>query len=107
MAQENLKKAINVIDSIVEQGEKSFADGVQGNDIFPILLAGSPASQVDWKAAIAEAKDRTPESNAELVEFIKTDLDLANDTAEQKVETAIAALAAIDNLILAFRKTAA
>lgn len=106
MSQENLKKAITVIDNIVEQGEKSFADGVQGKDFFDFLPAGLAAGGVDWKAAIQEAKDRTEEGNQELVEFIKTDLDLTNDVAEKKIETAIAAIAAIDNLIIAFKKAA-
>jgi len=107
MAQENLKKAITVINSVVEQAEKSFADGVQGNDIIPILLAGSSASQVDWKAAIQEAKDRTPETNQELIEFFKSDFDLENDVAENRVEAAVAGILAIDNVFLAFRKPAA
>lgn len=106
MAQENLKKAFHVFSDLVEQGEKSFADGVQGKDFFEFIPAAMQAGGVDWKAAIAEAKERTEESNKELVEFIKQDFDLENDAAENKVEKVIAAILAVDDAYKAFKSAA-
>lgn len=104
MAQEDLKKAVKVVIDLVEQGEISFADGVQGKDFFDFIPAVLSANAVDWKAAIAQAKARDEASNAELLDFVKTQLDLKNDVAEKKVEAVIALLLALDNAILAFKK---
>ena len=106
MAQENLKKAIHVVSDLVEQSEKSFADGVQGKDFFDFIPAAMQAGGVDWKAAIAEAKNRDEASNVELLEFIKTDFDIENDAAEKKVESLISLLIAADNAYLSFKKVA-
>ena len=106
MAQENLKKAAHVISDLIEQGEKSFADGVQAKDGFDFIPAAMQAGGVDWKAAIAEAKDRDEAKNVELLEFIKTDFDIENDAAEKKVETLLAFVLAGDNVYNAFKKAA-
>lgn len=106
MSQENLKKAISAINSVVEQGEKSLADGFQPKDLVDFLAPGLAAGGVDWKAAIDEAKNRTEEGNKELLEFFTTDFDLQNDVAEKRIEKAVAALLAIDDLILAFKSAA-
>ncbi len=106
MAQENLKKAAHIIFDIVEQGEKSFADGVQAKDAFDFLPTALQAGGIDWKAAIAEAKDRDEAKNVELLEFIKTDFDLENDQAEAKVEALIAFVLAGSNVYNAFKKAA-
>lgn len=106
MAQENLKKAISAIDAIAEQAEKSFADGVQGKDFYAFVPQALAAGQVDWKAAIQEAKNRTEAGNQELLDFVKTDFDLTDDAAEKKVESVIAALLALDDVAIAFKKAA-
>jgi len=107
MSQENLKKAIGVINSLVEQGEKSFSDGVQGKDFFDFIPPAMAAGNINWKEAIAEAKNRDEASNAELLEFIKSDFDIQNDEAEKKVEALIAGILAIDNVYNSFKKSAA
>lgn len=104
MAQENLKKAITVVTTLVEQGEKSFADGFQAKDAFDFIPGAMIAADVDWKLAIEEAKTRTKESNAELLEFIKQDFDLENDVVEEKVEAAIEWILVTDNTIRVFSK---
>lgn len=104
MAQENLKKAVTVLASAIKQGEKSFADGVQLKDAADFIAVAVEASQVDWKAAIAEAKDRSEQANAELLEFVKTQFALESQTAELKVEAIVAALLSLDNVYLAFKK---
>jgi hypothetical protein len=103
MAQENLKKAFHVVFDLVKQGEKSFADGVQAKDAFDFIPAVMTASAIDWKAAIAEAKQRDEASNAELLEFIKQDFDLVDDVAEAKVEALVAFVLAADTAYLAFK----
>ena len=106
MAQENLKKAISAIDNLVEQGEKSLADGFQPKDLVDFLAPGLAAGGVDWKAAIQEAKERTDEGNKELIEFFKSDFDIENDEAENRIEKSVAALLAVDDAIRAFKKAA-
>ena len=97
MAQENLKKVIKIAIDLVEQSEKSFADGVQAKDVFDFIPAFLQAPGVDWKQLAPELASRTDESNAEFVETFKKEFDIQNKVTEEKVEKVIAAIAAIDN----------
>lgn len=102
MAQENLKAVITLVAQAIAQGEKSFADGVQGKDFFDFFPEIASAGTLDWKQAFQELKTRDAASNDEILAFVKTTFP-----DQPKVIAAVSAVIAIDNVIIAFKPTTA
>lgn len=102
---ENIKKGLTLINKLGKDLSEGLADKHLTLTEYITLgldLLDAPAVIKSWSGIKAEFKAMTPESRQELIDWEKTQFDIADDKVEARIEAGLDALEAIAKLVDTF-----